>query len=477
MQLNSLNEIIGFDYNPASLLNYANSVISARLDTNLDSQIRKLQTISEKIGNQSFQFSGTNLIPQIFKKAKAFTKTGISLHENLNRRELRTLSFAIDYSEHGLSSFFSNVDDLALLLHSLNLNWRDSYLIGLLDCYLRSWDTSTSYSKDILGKFIIEKLKTYQGSRMVIKSLKANQRFFLNNGDVILGAELAIKNIPIDDATKYLSLPAEYITYGYFSKVILSYYEKKKNEISSIINDLIGVLRTHNNYKTNKRVISKFVIQANSGEFMNLRHVAKSLGFKFIGDPGKPSEWLPFDNATELEKTDLVNARRILNEWITQEFINVFFEKCLNDRRRKLFWLKYSNKISNFKVFGSAEIKKVLKLDQRIKDFVDGKFQSVGSYRNISAFMFEMGNYRLIEFSDPGYAFYAYKVSNPLAPSLDKRYVDTVDSFRNGSLPQLVYKSGISLHNFSEEGRLNHSDGDLRWENVFSRWLNKYINV
>lgn len=475
--MNSLNEIIGFDYNPASLISSANSIFSPKLETSLDSQIRRLQNLSEKLGNKFFQFPGVNLIPQVFKKAKGLIRLNKSLNENLDRRELRTLSYAIDYSESGLKSFLSNNEDLVLLFRSFDLNWRDSYLIGLLDCYLRNWDNIPNSSKDVLGKFVIDKLNSYQGNRMVIKSLTANKKYFQTNGDVILGAELAIKNVPINEATKYLNLPDEYITYGYFSKVILSYYEKKKNEISSIINDLIGVLNTHNNYKTNKRVISKFVIQANSGEFMSLRHVAKSLGFKFIGDPGKPSEWLPFDNATELEKTDLGNARRILNEWITQEFINVFFEKCLNDRRRKLFWLKYSNKISNFKVFGSAEIKKVLKLDQRIKDFVDGKFQSVGSYRNISAFMFEMGNYRLIEFSDPGYAFYAYKVSNPLAPSLDKRYVDTVDSFRNGSLPQLVYKSGISLHSFSEEGRLNHSDGDLRWENVFSKWLNKYINV
>ena len=85
--------------------------------------------------------------------------------------------------------------------------------------------------------------------------------------------------------------------------------------------------------------------------------------------------------------------------------------------------------------------------------------------------MFIIGNYTLIEFSDPGYAFYAYKNSNPYTPSLDAKNINSVDDFRNGNMPMLVYRSGYHLHSFSNEGRLTHSDGALNWEDVFSRWI------
>ena len=99
------------------------------------------------------------------------------------------------------------------------------------------------------------------------------------------------------------------------------------------------------------------------------------------------------------------------------------------------------------------------------------------STRTVSAFMFRIEDHILIEFSDPGYAFYAYLHSNKRAPSLESNKIRSIDELRDGSLPQLVYRSGLSLHNFSKHGRLSHVDGELSWEYVFGYWLSKIANV
>ena len=259
--------------------------------------------------------------------------------------------------------------------------------------------------------------------------------------------------------------------------MILSFYEKKRNNISQYLDEMSNSLVLHNNSVTNKRIISKLIIQANSADFVSMQESIKSMAFKFIGDPSISSNWLPNENATEGDMNELSIAKGYLNEWITRQFINVFFERCINDNRRKRFWLKYSKKITQFKVFGPAHTKRILKSDQRISEYVDGRYHVVDSRRDVSAFMFLIGGYKLIEFSDPGYAFYAYKNTNIYAPSFDAKYIQTVDTFRDGNKPMLVYRSGYHLYNYSDEGRLSHNDGDMNWEDVFSNWLNKKAGI
>lgn len=441
------------------------------LNEQLQSHLEKLKTIHQQTSEILFQTPENDLIVDIYKRVKSILKNNKKLLFTLKKRELRTLSYSLNYAEKNSSSFFEKKSDLELILQILDNNWRDTFLKGLLDCYLKNWE-STNESKEIIGKFIQNKLETYSGNRTDIKSLKQNRKY-LNylNGDVVLGAEIALKNIPINESVNYLSLPDSYFTYPYFSKVILSFYEKKKKRIAHYLVDIYKALEKHKNNKTNKRVISKLIIDVNHLSFSTLHIGIKLLAFNLIGDPNNSSCWTPYENASDRERKELSAARNYLNEWITREFINVFFEKSINDKRRKKFWLKYSSYISQFKVFGSDENRRLLKADSSISELINDRYQVVSSNRDISAIMFIIGNYTLIEFSDPGYAFYAYKNSNPYTPSLDAKNINSVDDFRNGNMPMLVYRSGYHLHSFSNEGRLTHSDGALNWEDVFSRWI------
>ncbi len=466
--MQSVNDILEFHFLPSAFQQTAQKIIPTTLTQLNDIRIDKLKKITEQVGAASFNFNGNNLIPQVFKKFKASIQSN---NKGFDRRELRTLTYSLSYSETGQSSIFNDEKEINYALQLLNSNWRDSFLIGIIDCYLKNWETENRTSLSRLAEFIGGKLKTYNGNRNTINAFKSNLKYFdLKNGDLIFGNELALKNAPIEEATKVLSLPESWFTYPYFSKVIVAYYDKKQSELSNMIDDYENALDFHKNSNTNKRIVSKFIIQANKPEYSALQDKVKHLAFKFIGDPENKSVWADFYNATEKEKSDLIIARKYLNEWITRQFINVFFNVCINDERRKRFWLKYAHHISSFKVYGPSFTKTLLKRDERISEYLDARFTTVYSNRDVSAFILYIGEYMIIEFSNEGFACCAYKMNSPRRPSLNNR-LNSVEDLRNSSLP-LAIQSDANYYYTSEEGRLFHNSN---WEHKFNHWLKEKV--
>ena len=470
-------ELLNFTFSPIRMKEAALASFPVYFEKSHDSKINRLIKLTQDIGARTFIVSEVNLIPQVFRKFKKISKSGDTLITSLTKRELRTLTFSLSYSENQVPAIYKDPSELNLVFRLLTSSWRDSYLIGLTDCYLKNWGVGYSLSMQKLGSFICDKLNRYSGARKVLSSMKLNIKFFDNQrGDLELGYTLALKNKSINEATTYLGLSETWFAYPYFSRVILAYYEKQKREIRFYIDNLNTALHIHNNLTTNKRVVSKIVIQADIENDSSLKDKVKLLAINLIGDPSNISDWWPFDGATDQEKNDIGKARAILNEWMTQQFINVFFEKCINDPRRKKFWLKLSKHISAFKVHGSSYTYRELKDDPRVSEFVDNRFQVTHGQKKISAFFMHVKDYKLIEFSDPGYAFNAYKQSNHNAPSMDKTY-SNVDKLRDGDLPYLVRKNGRTLYDYSNEGKLRHHDGVLSWEDVFTAWLKEKVGI
>lgn len=464
-------DILQFHFSPTTFQQSAQKIIPITLASLNDHRIDKLQKITEEVGASSFSFSGDNLIPQVFRRFKKSINNNVTSFE---RGELRTLTYSLNYSEQNLTTIFSNENELEYALTLLDSNWRDSFLVGLIDCFLRNWETKYPKSLEQLEQFIANKLENYSGNRSTLISFKNNKRYFnLKNGDLILGDTIAKLNKPIQEATKILGVPKSWLAYNYFSKVIVTYYERNKNRISDEIDNLNEVLLTHNSSITNKRLISKIIIQANKPEFTTLQDQIKKIAFTQIGDPSNVSNWTAFENATEIERREIIEARNILNEWITQQFINVFFNVCINDERRKKFWLRFASKISSFKVYGPLHTKSILKRDERIAEYVDARFETVTSKRDVSAFILYIGDYMLIEFSNEGYAFYAYKINSPYKPSLSYQ-LNSVDDLRNASMPMAIQSDNYYDY-FNDEGRLTHRDGNQIWETRFNSWMNKKI--
>jgi hypothetical protein len=466
-------DILNFYFSPTDFHNRSKSVIPVTLNNQLDLRIGELQKIKDEIGEMSFQFDNEKLIPGVFRK---FKKCLNSISINLDRRELSTLTYSLTYSERNLQTIFSNENELIIALEAMENNWRDSFLSGLIDCLLSNWETKHQKSLEQLEHFIAKKLDNYTGNRSTLNSFKSNKRYFnTKNGDLILGDTIAKLDRPIQEATKILGVPESWFSYSYFSRVIVTYYERNKANILNEINNLNEVLLKNNSSITSKRLVSKMIIQANKPAFATLQDRLKKIAFTQIGDPSNISNWSAFENATESEKREIIQGRNILNEWITQQFINVFFNVCINDERRKKFWLRFASKISSFKVYGPQHTKAILKRDEKIAEYVDARFESVSSRRDVSAFILYIGDYMLIEFSNEGYAFYAYKINSSYRPSLNYQ-LNSVDDLRNGSMPMAVHSDNYYDY-FNDEGRLTHRDGNQIWETRFNSWMNKKVFV
>lgn len=471
--MSNINDILEFRFSQKSFSENAKSIVPTHILNLCQSRISTLEAITEKLGRSPFPPAPTTGIREVYLKFIKVYQANNDFEDQFDKRELRTLSYALNYKEYQENGIFENSRYLQQCLSLFNDRWRDSFISGLLDCYLSNWGTSNENSFNILSKYLTSKIEDYNGSRILYKSLKANAKFFdKDKGDLDLGATLAISNKRITEATKFLSLPDHWITYRYFSGVINGYFEKSKNRIENVLDDISLVLEKHSNStkatRTNKLIVSKIICHTTSASEI-VQNKVKDIAFKLVGDPGITSTWSPVENYNQTEISTINKAREILNEWVTRQFINVFFEKCINDRRRKHFWLNYSKHISSFKVFGPNSIKRYLKEDDRVAQYVDNRFKVVPN-GSASAFMFELGDHRMIEFSVEGYAFYAFSRNNEQAPSFNSR-VDSINDFTNGQMPMLVYRKGYHLHSFSDEGRLTHRDGDMNWEDVFLSWL------
>lgn len=461
-------DILQFHFSSTTLKQSAQKIIPITLSTLNEHRIDKLHKISEEVGANSFSFSGNNLIPQVFRKFKNSNGDESRIFE---RRELRTLTYSLTYSERNLQTIFSNENELKIALEAMETNWRDSFLSGLIDCLLSNWETKHQKSLEQLEQFITKKLDNYIGNRNTLNSFKSNKRYFnTKNGDLILGDTIAKLNRPIQEATKILGVPESWFSYSYFSRVIVTYYERNKANILNEIDNLNEVLLKNNSSITSKRLVSKMIIQANQPAFATLQDRLKKIAFTQIGDPSNISNWTAFENATETEKGEIIQGRNILNEWITQQFINVFFNVCINDDRRKHFWLKYVSNITSFKVYGPSFTKSILKRDERIAEFIDARFETVYSNRDVAAFILYIGDYMIIEFSNDGYACCAYKINSSNRPALNQR-LNSVDDLRNSSLP-LAIQSDSNYYYTSDEGRLFHNSN---WESKFNHWLKEKV--
>lgn len=472
-------DILEFNFTVNNLQRAANRFCEDHVFQRINERILKLNSTAKKSHERIFENINSNTLPKAFKKYKILFKLNTVSKNSFSSKEFKNLVYGLNYSEPELPSIYTSTSELVQALNLFDEVWRDSYFIGLLDCYLKNWqDLKNPNSFELLGNFLQRKISQYTGNRKIIGAIRQNYKYFSpTNGDIILGADFALSNNPIHEILNFLSLPDSWLKYPYFSKVIDAYYEKKKAFLKDIINDMEMIFSLHNRIETTKRTLSKIIIQTNANGDDSLIGRIKDTSFKFIGDPELKSGWYPFDGATEFEKANLENAQTIVNDWIKQQFISVFFEKCINDRRRKNFWLRFTKEIHQFRIVGGESVAKLLKNDQRIKNLVDARFiKTIYQSNQNSAILLSIRNYVLVEFSDSG-AFYAYKVMNPRAPKLDSKKIDSISNLKVTSMPFLFYRSGRYVSNIREEGRQSHMDGDLSWETAFEYWINKVLNV
>ena len=169
--MRNAKDLLNFSFSLSALQQSAVKIIPNSLENLLDIRIGKLNELSQKIGANSFELKGEHLIPQVYRKFKHDFKTR---KVTFDRKELRTLTYAVSYSENTSTSIFSNQEELEYAFILLEKEGKDPYLFGLIDCLLKYWETTDKVQFSMLSDFIVLKLKKYEGSRNDIVGLKNN---------------------------------------------------------------------------------------------------------------------------------------------------------------------------------------------------------------------------------------------------------------------------------------------------------------
>ena len=468
MQRTKVSKLLDFIF-PISNLS---EIITPKTRGLLEQRIDTLEELSRNLGEgKPIEDKTASLIYNKFNRYF----DGIS-DEKFERGEFRILSSILDSPPEHHKSILASSEKLKFALALLDPNWRDSYLPGLIRTFLNSWKSVPVQSLQKLEKLINSKASKYEGKQSTINVFKENKKYFnTKDGDIKLGKYLAGQKKSILSVTKMLFIPDEWFKYYYFSSVIITYFENLKKDlfVEFIEKDLAEILKRHYFSLTKQVLVSRIIIRTNNNpEFEDLQNLIRDKAFTYVGDPEDNIKWMPQAGATEQDKEDIETARKILNDWISQQFIQVFFEKCINEPRRKKFWKEVAEKNSmSFRIIGSQDTKRMLKSIEKISPFVDSRFNITEKDSDESAIVMYINDYMLIEFSDENKAFYAYEMDSPYKPKITK--LDSIRDLINGSMPFILKDKNIE----NDEGRLVHRDGNARWEQIFTFVLKKLVKI
>jgi hypothetical protein len=441
----------------------------------IDNQLDIVEKINSNLGNiENPKVPNTITVENVIEKYNSIRNHSAPIWDVFTKREVKLLTYGIWIRKGIQESIICNTPLISTFLDDLNSKWNDRYIFGLFYSFLNSWNHANSESLKLLSSFIISKVNIYCGKNKRIISIRENSKYWdINNGDLIFGKEAALESRRIKEKMSSLSLDYEYLHSSYFSGVILSYYYTISKNVANVridfIQELEELLRIHNNGIVSKNIISDIVIKSKSLYYM--KEKVKKLALNIIGDPGVQSNWHP-SNVAEEDKNKIIKARKIVNQWLINSFIEVFFSVAIDDFRRKKFWLKYAGKIEEFKIIGPSNIYYKLLQDERIGEFVDMRYQKTSKAPfDISAFVMIIGEYHLVEFSVINNSFYAYHETSEFVPNFNKLYAST-KQLKMTNLPTLdCYNRVIT----NETGRFIHSD--LAWEDRLAYWLKYRVGV
>jgi hypothetical protein len=225
-------------------------------------------------------------------------------------------------------------------------------------------------------------------------------------------------------------------------------------------------LQKHNNKKVTIISCSQII---NSDKFNQSIEIVKTQTVALIGDPIKTHLWR-YNGLTKTQENSVELARRKLNIILNKRFIKVFFEKLVQDERRKKYWLKFIDNIDDIKFSGNRDNFRYLKNIESVSKYVDSRYKITNKSQPTCALIIYARNFVFVEFTDTG-ALYIYKNRNF---QVNLNTINGMEDLKTWSINDSACKNskrpGYVILN--EEGRITHQ-GD--WEKRVNVWMKKYF--
>ncbi|MFB3788685.1 MAG: EH signature domain-containing protein [bacterium] len=359
----------------------------------------------------------------------------------------------------------------------LNHCWFDSMIAPLMNIFLKYWRIIWALRGDDFQTILMNKIKQYEGKRPSIRNLQANLRFFkIQTGPAQFAAALLAQDKSIADIYAIPPFSPSMHGYEYISEYAVQYIRLagKAHGLDTKILSIVKFLEEFGCTFTYQRGIPPLIIHAYQRVSPADQETLFREAIRIMGDPADPVKWRPMPDLQPEEKNDFEKARNILNEWLTRQYIDVFFELIATDmdKRRKIFWRKFLQHITTLKIFGKQEHRNKLRHDERIRDLVDFRFGNMtGSSSNDCALCFQIKNRLFVEFNHHGNALYVYPNQANYCPKISETLL-WVHQLKNDYYKK--YNRHLLLKNNYDEGRLFHKDG---WEDVLTNWLKTKMGI
>ena len=476
--MNDFRSLLGFSFT----MDLLNSDINDATFRIIRDTERRIVSISEKHNhNKKIEF------PDIGETYKLFFDTapkGINaLREAFKeKRKSKRLSCCLTYFEEENNSILdSKYFNSALKI--IEENFRKSMISPLFITLVEKWNHKHIQK---IRDLIQNKRNHLNKKSHLSRSFLLNAKYFLNEkGAKNLSAEMVKANREISDVFEFLNLHISIITFEYFSDLIETYTQLiiRKKTILEYLDSILNFLSKHNDVQTNKKCLEKIINNLNENfDEEQLRMKIINFCYNHIGDPSNDAFWFPWPKANFTDKENLKNAQDILNQWLAHKFIYVFFEEIAMDNDRKEFWMQYLEYITNFKIYMNDYQRYIFSINNQDIDsnIVNSKTGNLLRGGDSNAFVLQIKDYLIVEFSKTGGACYIYHNSNNAKPKLSKRNVEleALKHYTNRNLAIRVESQSSWYYsaNYSTniEGRVMHS-GD--WQNKFKYWIRKYLEI
>ncbi len=373
-------------------------------------------------------------------------------------RRIRQLAWTLTYSENELPRII-DTPSLQNALQLIENRFRTSMLLGILNALLQAWDTSNAAA---LRSFLKKHLTGYTGSRKFVQKLKANIAWYWEeNSSTNLAMYLIRSPNKLSDVWTYLELPDYMHSYAYFSAVAIAYTAFNNQIDIEHVKDVIAFVKKHNNDKTSRIVLSKLIEKLGPDATEGLRQPVQSYVLQKWQDPriaGADVRWRDVSD----------KARQIFTKWITEEDLRFFFDivaKACGDPKfeyRKAFWLSYLEQITFCRPVLRKNAEHLFRHDpQALQYYRDRQPATLkGGTKDQHAFIIQMGEYTLVEFSTAGACYVYHNSDLPFEIGAPEYHMDKLRSQRR-----------------AEHRVIHHNSENHRWQNEFASWLENKLSI
>jgi hypothetical protein len=472
--MESAREILGIQVRARDLLENAESIVS----NDTERKVSRAQKSFEKVVESRSTYSRRKQkdYGEVYRQFLRHYDEGTTALQSVfdTSRKVRQLAWALCYrGKEGEVEIARSRPHLRRALTVIENRWRWSSIFGIFDGLLRSWDCGKT--RPVFQQFLSQKLNDYEGRRPRLLTLKEHRDHFLkSDGPTNVAQYLLQEDRPITETWEMLRLPDHVSGYPYVADLASAYTRNAMRAPSyrDRIRPILQFLSTHGRQSTYKRCLSLMVLRLDREEPVEERENVVQIAFRKIGDPARAPEWQPWEGATETEQDELESARQTLNNWIVQRFISAFFDKVAMDEDRRSFWLQYAPHVTRFKVFGDGNTRYKLRQDDRIRRYVDQRFDQIGG--SMSALLMQIKNRIIVEFGEVGGACYIHRKGGPNSPSFDRRYSHIRELRLGTDFPLLMRYSGREYRDVKDRGRFLHKHD---WERRLKWWMQRKLGV